>query len=242
MASPLAGSLAKTVGKAMAGLFLPATLTRGTITYSCLGIYEQWGKGSGPGGALTNPDVKALVLATSLSVEPDSGDVVSLQGSTFVVVSNKDTLSAVSTDPARAVWTLVGKFVSGSGAAVDVLASYAAAAAALGQPYQIFRSSGSNPLQTTPIETTPVIVTSGKASGFSYVKSSTFDDVEATLQADFTNIHIGDYLTGPGGTFFIADMPALRPVVAVQCNRTITLKRAASETPSGGGVTGGLQS
>ncbi len=242
MTSPLAGSLARTIGKAMQGVFLPATLTRASTAYPCSAIFDQWGKGSGPGGVVTNPDVKALVLATTLAVEPDSGDVVSLQGSTFVVVSNKDNLNAVSTDPARAVWTLAGKFVGSVGGTLDTNAAYAAAAAALGTPYAVYRSTVSNPLSTTPVEITPVIVTSGKASGFSYTKSSSYDDTLATLQADFSNIQIGDYLTGPGGTFFVADMPALRPVVAVQCNRTVTLARQNAQIAPSGGSSGGMQS
>ncbi len=242
MVSPLAGSLARTIGKAMAGLFLPATLTRGGTTYPCRAIYEDWGKASGPGGVITNPDVKALVLAQSLAVEPDSGDIVALQGSTFVVVSNKDTVNAVSTDPARATWTLVGKFVGSLGGTVDTASAYAAAAAALGQPYKVFRSAGDAPLFTVAVETTTVIVTSGKASGFSYTKSSSFEDVLATLQADFTNMRVGDYLTGPGGTFFIADMPALRPVVAVQCNTVVSVTRPGLEVSSSGGAAPGLPS
>ncbi len=239
MTSPLAGNLALTIGKAMGSLFLPATLTRGTTTYPCKAIYDQWGTGSGPGGAVTNPDVKALVLAQSLAVQPASGDVVSLQGSTFVVVSNSDTKPAVSTDPARAVWTLIGKF---SPIGAGILQSYAATAAAIGLPYQIFHSTGSNPLSTPSVETTPVVVTSAKSSGFDYKRSSTFDDTLFALQADFTNIHIGDYLVGSGGTFFIADMPALRPVVAVQCNRVVNLLRQNSQVAPAGGSTGGMPS
>ncbi len=239
MTSLLAGSLARTIGKAMSGLFLPATMTRGATSYPCRAIFDQWGKDSGSGGALTNPDVKALVLANSLAVEPASGDVVALQGSTFVVVSNIDTKPAVSTDPARAVWTLIGKFSPvGSG----VLAAYATTAAALGTPYRVYRSTGNNPLSTAPIETTPVVVTSAKSSGFDFKRSSTFEDLLFAMQADFSNIRIGDYLVGSSGTFFIADMPPLRPVVAVQCNRLATISRSNSERNVAGGQAQGLPS
>jgi len=228
MKSPLAGSLARTIGKAMAGLFLPATLTRGATTYPCRAIFDQWGKDSGSGGALTNPDVKALVLANSLAVELASGDLVALQGSTFVVVSNIDTKPAVSTDPARAVWTLIGKFSPvGSG----VLAAYATTAASLGTPYRVYRSTGNNPLSTAPIETTPVVVTSAKSSGFDFKRLSTFEDLLFAMQADFSNIRIGDYMVG-ARTYFIADMPALRPVLAVQCNATVSVYRLPGE-PAG---------
>ena len=235
MTSPLAGSLARTIGKALASTFLPAVLTRAGTAYPCRAILDQWGKESGPGGALTNPDVRALVLANSLAVEPESGDVVALQGYTFVVVSNQDTKPAVSTDPARAVWTLIGKFVMGTDNTVDLTQAYAATAAALGQPYAVYRSAGNDPLATTPLQTTPVIVTSAKAAGYSYTRSSTFDDVLFALQADFTNVQIGDYLVGPGGTFFIADMPSLRPVVAVQCNALVTVTRPNTERAASGG-------
>lgn len=245
MASPLSGSLARTIGKALAPVFLPATLTRGGTLYPCRGIYEQWGKNPGPGGALTTPDVKALLLAKSLAVEPNSGDVVTLQGSTFVVVSNVsnvDTKLAVSTDPARATWSLIGKLVTGAGLPVDVGDAYAQTAQALGLPYQVFRSAASNPLQTTPVETTPVVVTSAKSPGFDFKRSSTYDDVLFALQADFTNIHIGDYLVGPAGTLFIADMPSLRPVVAVLCNTTVSVTRPGQQLSSTGGQAPGLPS
>ena len=241
MTSPLAGSLARTIGKALAPVFLPATLTRGGTLYPCRGIYEQWGKGSGPGGALTNPDVKALLLANSLAVEPNVGDVVTLQGSTFVVVSNVDTKQAVSTDPARATWSLIGKFVGTNGLPVDVGAAYADTAAALGSPFALHRSTASSPLATPPFETLPAVFTNAKASGFSFTKGQGFEDVLWTALIDGSQVRVGDYLVG-ASTYFIASMPPLLPITAVQCNRTISLLRDNSQIDADGGSDGGFQS
>lgn len=244
MASPLAGSLTRTIGKALAPVFLPATLTRGAVSYSCRAIFEKWAKYPGSGGSITAPNVKALVLANSLSIEPQSADTLTVQGFTFLVTSHQDTKFAVSTDPARAVWTLLGNLLplDPTGATGTSPTTIAANAAALGLPYRVFRSAGSNPLLTTSVQTTPVIVTSAKAAGYSYTRSSTYDDVLFALQADFTNIQIGDYLVGPAGTLFIADMPSLRPVVAVLCNTTVSVTRPGEQLSSTGGQAPGLPS
>jgi hypothetical protein len=106
MASPLAGSLAATIGKAFAPIFLPATLTRGATVYPCKAIFTKWGKYSGAQYVLTSTSYVILVLAASLAVEPAKGDVIVLQGTTSIVVSyNKN--PAVSRDPAVATYTLL---------------------------------------------------------------------------------------------------------------------------------------
>lgn len=115
MASPLAGGLAKTIGKAMAGLFLPATLARDTAapaspasdpwnpggpttaTYPCRAIHEEYAERYRLEGLMQAGDRKVLILAASLTVEPKPGDRVTIRGETF-------TIAAVATDPAKACW------------------------------------------------------------------------------------------------------------------------------------------
>jgi hypothetical protein len=119
--SPLAGSLAKTIGGAFKGLFLDATLTRvtrapgaqpweagtdTTVTYQCKAIHETWGATWLAQGLVAADDVKVLVLAASCAVKPKSGDVVTIRGEAFTVVPMGSGKPAVSTDPAQAVWEL----------------------------------------------------------------------------------------------------------------------------------------
>lgn len=124
MTSPLAGSLARTIGTAMGGLFLDATLARTvnaagandwtpgtptTTTYACKAITEAFGSTWLTGGLVDADDVKILVLASSLAFEPQPGDVVTIRGEAFTVVPPGKGKAAVTTDPARAVWELRAK-------------------------------------------------------------------------------------------------------------------------------------
>jgi hypothetical protein len=106
VASPLAGSLALTIGKAFNNIFLPATLTRGANVYPCRAIFEKWSEYSGANYVLTSNDYTILVLASTLAVQPQRGDIITLEGFSAIVSSNTKA-GAVSTDPAFAVWTLL---------------------------------------------------------------------------------------------------------------------------------------
>lgn len=117
MASPLSGSLAKTVGKAFNSLFLEAEISRDvpvispdpadplppqTATYGCKAIVEGYSDYYKTNGLVDAKDRKVLILATSLGVRPKPGDRVTISNITF-------TLQDVSTDPAEAVWTARGR-------------------------------------------------------------------------------------------------------------------------------------
>jgi hypothetical protein len=113
MPSPLAGSIARTIGSAMSGLFLAATLTRDVpaapgsdpwdpeaptvATYSCKAINNSYSDYFQKGGLVEANDRKVLILAASLSVTPAQGDRVTIDGLTLTIINLK-------TDPAKAVW------------------------------------------------------------------------------------------------------------------------------------------
>jgi hypothetical protein len=116
VASPLAGSLARTIGSAMSSLFLPATLVRDVpqaggdpadplppipVDYPCRAIVEGYSDYFKKNNLVNASDRKVLILATSLGVRPKPDDRVTISGITF-------TLADVSTDPAEAVWTCRG--------------------------------------------------------------------------------------------------------------------------------------
>lgn len=117
MTSPLTGSLARTIGNAMAGLFLDAVLTRDApgvggdpfdppapvaTDYRCKAIVEAYREQFRLDGLVEQNDRKVLILANSLSIRPAAGDRVTISGITFTVIE-------VSTDPAEAVWTCRGR-------------------------------------------------------------------------------------------------------------------------------------
>lgn len=118
MTTPLAGSLAKTIGKAFKGLFFDATLARDVpgepdpdrpfdppaptiTTHACKGVVQAYSDYFRKSELVGQSDRKVLILATSLAVKPQAGDRVTIQHITF-------TLSEVSTDPATAVYECRG--------------------------------------------------------------------------------------------------------------------------------------
>jgi len=56
---------------------------------------------------------------------------------------------------------------------------------------------------------------------------------------DGTNLLPGDYFVGPMGTFFVAALQSLLPILVVQCNRVISLFRPQIETGIGAQGYGG---
>jgi len=130
MASPLSGSLAVTIGSAMAFLFLDATLKRNvavagsgdpfdpaprtTTSYTCKAIHEKYGVGLIGAGVVDGQDRLIMILATSFKLagvavagfKPAPGDTISFgDGQSFTIVpAGSSGLDAVTTDPAKAVW------------------------------------------------------------------------------------------------------------------------------------------
>ncbi|MBI2239622.1 MAG: hypothetical protein HYU59_02335 [Magnetospirillum gryphiswaldense] len=115
MASPLQGGIAKTIGKALAGVMYPVTLSRvtegyydpdtgtvvpgETLTFPAKGMVEDWGAYYKAEGLVQAGDRKVLILAASLAVPPALGDTVTADGQSWLVI-------AVQSDPAKAAWTL----------------------------------------------------------------------------------------------------------------------------------------
>jgi len=121
--------------------------------------------------------------------------------------------------------------MSASSIQAAVNRGYAIAGSKLGSSYALYRSSGSSPLATSAIATLPAVFTNAKASGFNFEKGDTPKDVLFVVLADAAQLRVGDYMVG-GRTYFIADMPALRPALAVQCNATVSVYRLPGE-PAG---------
>jgi hypothetical protein len=113
VASILEGALAQTIGKAMAGTFYAATVTRLTpgagpshdpgepteTDYTCKAIVDTYKAWERVGTTIQANDRKVLVLATSLDIVPKPGDTVTIRGATYTVVD-------VGSDPALATYKL----------------------------------------------------------------------------------------------------------------------------------------
>ena len=113
MTSILDGALAKTVGKALGGVFYVATLTRLTpgvgpawdpgapteTAHACKGLVDTYSAYERQNTLIQAGDVKVLLLATSLAITPTAGDKVTIRGVAYNIID-------VSTDPAKAVWVL----------------------------------------------------------------------------------------------------------------------------------------
>jgi hypothetical protein len=120
MASPLA-TVAATIGKAMSSTFFAATLTRHTAAaivdpadpaaptetgYSCRALIDDYSITLKADGVIDAEDRQVLILASTLSVAPIVGDIVTISegphdGESFALLW-------IGTDPARAVWSCRG--------------------------------------------------------------------------------------------------------------------------------------
>jgi len=119
--------LAEEIGDAFDDLFLDAVLTRdvpgsteppystydpgppGTATYSMKALCESYSAFTRGQGLVGATDMKVMILATSLSVEPQPLDriAIAVQGfSGQIVAGDTAGTPAVGTDPGKAVWTV----------------------------------------------------------------------------------------------------------------------------------------
>ena len=112
---------------------------------------------------------------------------------------------------------------------------YAKAALRIGLKYQVIRPVGT----ATPLTSGNLVMslyasfTPHSAAQFSFGKPSDYKDTMYHGLFDATSTQVGDYLTGQQGRFFVASLDPLMPTLCVQCNRTLTIKRAGSVSSPG---------
>jgi hypothetical protein len=115
MVSILEGELAATIGDALldAGIPFAITVTRSTpgdgpaydpgppvlTDYACQGFIDTYATQPNDGTSIQVGDVKAVIVASTLAIEPKAGDTVTAHGKTRTVIG-------VSTDPATALYEL----------------------------------------------------------------------------------------------------------------------------------------
>lgn len=113
-----------------------------------------------------------------------------------------------------------------------VFRGYAIAAAKIGLPFSQYRPRGaSNPLAGGSLLRT--LSASFNAEDMKYGKPNKYGKPTWYCVADGTQLAVGDYLQADSGTFFIAAMQPLLPILAVQCNRTVTIYRPQQQVGVG---------
>ncbi len=119
MVSPLV-KLPQTIYKSFQFMFFDATLTRdgansgdaydpdtaAATVYKCRAIAQEYGAGVQGTDLVGATDMNVLILAGSLTVQPEALDRVAIpsQGFSGVVYSGTSGKKAVTTDPAKATW------------------------------------------------------------------------------------------------------------------------------------------
>lgn len=100
---------------------------------------------------------------------------------------------------------------------------YAKAAAHLGLPFQQFRPTGpTNPTSGSPRATLPATFTVA-GSTFAFGRSAKHEDALFNVLIDGSQTQVGDYLVGATDTYFIASQQPMLPILAVRCNRVVTV-------------------
>lgn len=101
---------------------------------------------------------------------------------------------------------------------------YSLSAQRVGLPHQQFRPSGpGNPLAAANlIQTLPAAFS---VDDYKFRRPSDYGKPEREALVDGSQLLVGDYLVGPSGTYFVAGLDALVPIVAVECSRTLTVTR-----------------
>lgn len=113
---------------------------------------------------------------------------------------------------------------------------YGKAALRLGYAFTVYRPSGPNtPLAAGNISGSAVNATfTPRAAGFNFEMTSEYKNPLFHGMFDATSVNVGDYLVAQGHeTYFVAAKQDLAPILCVQCNNTITIKR-----PGGAGTIG----
>jgi hypothetical protein len=109
---------------------------------------------------------------------------------------------------------------------------YAKAAQKIGLTFAHYRPQmASDPISVPNM--LPALPASFSPDG-TYKKPSGYAKPVWQCVADGSQIAVGDYLVG-GSTYFIAAVQPLLPILAVECNRTLTLSRPASADFVGSG-------
>lgn len=135
--------------------------------------------------------------------------------------------------------------MDGATAQAKVWAGYAKSAAVLGSSYSFYRpSAGSTPTVWKTGNTLNNLLFSQNVSlnaeDMKYGKPKKYAKATWYALTDGTNLKPGDYFVGAQGTFFVAALQSLLPILAVECNRTVSIYRVSPQTAVGAGNYSGM--
>lgn len=116
-----------------------------------------------------------------------------------------------------------------------VYSGYAKAAQRIGLPYDVHRPVNALDPLANKVATLPAHF----RAGVTYETANKYGVAAWYGTLDGTQVAVGDYLVGPQGTFFIAAKQALLPILIVECNRTLSIKRPQQQTGVGAAGYGG---
>jgi hypothetical protein len=111
-----------------------------------------------------------------------------------------------------------------------IYVGYGKAAQRIGPPNTIYRATGAFTPMGSNIITLPV---SYNAEDMKYGRPNKYGKPTWFGLFDGTLAHVGDYLVGQQGTFFIAEMQLTLPILVVECNRTINFLRSPASNDVG---------
>lgn len=109
-----------------------------------------------------------------------------------------------------------------------IYAGYGKAALRIGPTYSLYRpTSANNPTASGNLLGT--LNASFNAQDMLYGKPNVYGKALWYCLVDGTQTKVGDYLVGADKTVFIAAMQQALPILAVECNRTLTIHRPAQQ-------------
>ena len=116
--------------------------------------------------------------------------------------------------------------MNGATLQAKVYAGYAKAALRIGLPYDLYRpTSANNPIGGTKLAVLSAAFTVHGPANFQFGVPSDYQKPLFHALLDGSQVQIGDYLvseTNVQGPFFVASKDAGVPILAVQCNRTLS--------------------
>lgn len=119
---------------------------------------------------------------------------------------------------------------------------YTQAAQRIGLPFSQYRPGGASGALASG-NLLRSITASFNAQDMQYGKPNLYGKATWYCLADGRLMQVGDYLSGNGSTYFIAAMQPLLPILAVECNRTVTVYRPQQQSDIGAvGYGGNTQS
>lgn len=101
------------------------------------------------------------------------------------------------------------------------------AAQRIGLPFDVYRPAGASSPLASGNKVASALPAHFTADG-GYTKPNAYGQATWQAMLDGAQVSVGDYLTGDPGVFFIAAKQPLLPILAVGCNRTVSITQGGA--------------